>query len=350
MATELPGLIIPAYQPGPSLLALVEELLSEPYSFIIVVDDGSSPDRQPIFESLARMPRVFVLTHAVNLGKGDALKSGFNHALVRFPESKGVVTLDADGQHLPADILKVARALVESPDHLCLGVREFTGKVPWRSRLGNSLTRASFRLIVGGNIRDTQTGLRGVPPKLMRDLLSSKAARFEFELQMLIRARETRIACRQIPISTVYEAGNTSSHFNPLIDSLRIYFVFFRFLVSSMLTGAIDIIVFSIAFRFGASILASAAIGRLVAGTFNFVVNERIVFKSEGAFFFELAKYVLLVISLMAVSYQLIVGFVENFHVNVYAAKISVEMFLFLVSFTIQRVLVFGPGREKWAP
>ncbi len=80
------------------------------------------------------------------------------------------------------------------------------------------------------------------------------------------------------------------------------------------------------------------------------MVNERIVFKSEGAFSFELAKYIFLVISLMAVSYQLIVGFVESFHVNVYVAKISVEMFLFLVSFTIQRVLVFGPGREKWAP
>ena len=350
MATELPGLIIPAYQPGPSLLALVEELVSEPYSFIIVVDDGSSPDRRPLFESLERLPRVSVLTHAVNLGKGDALKSGFNHALVRFPESKGVVTLDADGQHLPADVLRVARALLESPDHLCLGVRGFTGNVPWRSRIGNALTRASFRLIVGGNIRDTQTGLRGVPPELMRDLLSSKAARFEFELQMLIRAREMQIGCRQVPIATVYQPGNTSSHFNPLLDSLRIYFVFFRFLVSSMLTGGIDIVAFSIAFRFGASILASAAIGRLVAGTFNFLVNEKIVFKSEGSFAFELAKYVLLVVSLMAVSYQLIVGLVENFQVNVYVAKISVEMFLFLVSFTIQRVLVFGPGRERWAP
>jgi glycosyltransferase involved in cell wall biosynthesis len=350
MATELPGLIIPAYEPGPSLLALVEDLLSQPYPFIIVVDDGSSPDRRPLFEALARLPRVFVLTHAINLGKGDALKTGFNHALVRFPETKGVVTVDADGQHLPADVLKVARALTESPDRLCLGVREFEGKIPWRSRIGNALTRASFRLIVGGNIRDTQTGLRGVPPKLMRDLLSSKAARYEFELQMLIRAREMRIACQQIPITTIYEARNPSSHFNPLLDSLRIYFVFFRFLFSSMLTGGIDIVAFSIAFRFGASILVSAVVGRLVAGTFNFVVNERIVFKSEASFPWELVKYILLVVSLTTISYQLILGLIENFYFNVYVAKVSVETFLFLVSFTLQRVLVFGPGRERWAP
>jgi putative flippase GtrA len=167
---------------------------------------------------------------------------------------------------------------------------------------------------------------------------------------MLIRARELETPCRQIPIATVYEAGNASSHFNPLLDSLRIYFVFLRFLVSSMLTAVIDIVVFSIAFRLGGSILAGAAVGRLVGGTFNFVVNERIVFKSEGPFWFELTKYAALVVSLMAISYQLILGFVENFDVNVYVAKISVETFLFLVSFTVQRVLVFGPGREKWAP
>jgi glycosyltransferase involved in cell wall biosynthesis len=350
MATELPGLIIPAYQPGSSLLPLVEELLREPYPFVIVVDDGSSPERRPLFESLARLPRVRVLTHAVNLGKGDALKSGFNEALVHFPEARGVVTVDSDGQHLPRDVLAVARALAESPDHLCLGTREFSGRIPWRSRFGNSITRQVFRLIVGGNIRDTQTGLRGVPAPLMRDLMYSKAARFEFELQMLIRAREIEAPCRQVSIATVYEPGNASSHFNPLLDSLRIYFVFIRFLFSSMLTGVIDIVAFSIAFRFGESILLSAAVGRLVAGTFNFFVNERIVFKSQGSFRLELTKYVLLVISLMAVSYQLIIGLVETFHVDVYVAKVSVETSLFLVSFTAQRVLVFRAGREEWGP
>jgi putative flippase GtrA len=350
MTATLPGLVIPVYQPEPALRSLVEDLLREPYAFVIVVDDGSSPEHRPMFSALAELPRVRVLTHAINLGKGDALKTGFNEALVEFPDACGVVTVDADGQHLPEDVRRVAEALTESPDHLCLGVREFSGNVPLRSRLGNSLTRQFFRVLVGGNLRDTQTGLRGIPATMMRDLLASKAARYEFELEMLIRARKLDAPCRQIPIATVYEAGNRTSHFDPLFDSLRVYFVFIRFLASSMLTGLIDIIAFSIAFQFGATILASAVTGRIVAGTFNFIVNERFVFRAEGSTLRALVKYVLLVAAMTAVSYQLILGFVENLELNVYFAKVSVEAFLFLVSFTVQRLLVFGPGRERWSP
>jgi putative flippase GtrA len=350
MDHQLPGLIIPAYQPDAALPALVDELLRAPYPFIIVVDDGSSADRRPIFEALAERPRVRVLTHAVNLGKGDALKTGFNEALVRFPEGVGVVSVDADGQHLACDVLCVANALADTPDHLCLGSREFTGSVPWRSRLGNSLTRQFFRVIVGGDIRDTQTGLRGVPTGLMRELLTSKASRYEFELQMLIQARELGTPCLQIPISTVYATGNASSHFDPLLDSLRIYFVFIRFLISSMLTGLIDILAFSVAYRLGGPILVSAVVGRIVAGTFNFVVNQRIVFRSSERSGRAVVKYVLLVVSMTAVSYALIVGLVENFQVNVYVAKLSVEATFFVVSFAIQRLLVFRSGRETWIP
>ncbi len=350
MTVELPGLVIPAFQPEPSLRSLVEELLREPYPFVILVDDGSTPEHRPLFTALAELPRVRLLTHAINLGKGDALKSGFNEALVHFPEACGVVTVDADGQHLPEDVRRVAEALTETPDHLCLGVREFGGNVPLRSRFGNSLTRQFFRVLVGGNLRDTQTGLRGIPTAMMGDLLASKASRYEFELEMLIRAYKLDAPCRQIPITTVYEAGNRTSHFDPLFDSLRIYFVFIRFIASSMLTGLIDILAFSIAFQLGATILSSAVAGRLVAGSFNFFVNEKYVFRAAGSLPLALFKYVLLVATMTTVSYQLIIGFVENFGLNVYVAKVSVETFLFLVSFTVQRLLVFGPGRDRWSP
>jgi len=350
MTVELPGLVIPVFQPEPSLRPFVENLLREPYPFVIVVDDGSSPEHRPLFAALAELPRVRVLTHAINLGKGDALKSGFNEALVDFPDACGVVTVDADGQHIPEDVRRVADALAESPDHLCLGIREFGGKVPLRSRFGNALTRQFFRILVGGNLRDTQAGLRGIPTAMMRDLLASKAARYEFELEMLIRARKLGTPCRQIPITTVYEAGNRTSHFDPLFDSLRIYFVFIRFLASSMLTGLIDTLAFSIVFQFGATILWSAVAGRLVAGTFNFFVNEKFVFRAEGSLVPPLVKYVLLVAGMATVSFQLIIGLVENFGLNVYVAKVSVETFLFVVSFTVQRLLVFGPARERWAP
>ena len=101
--------MIPAYQPGEPLVAVVEALLELGVQAIIVVNDGSRPDCAPFFERVARSGRVHLLHHAVNLGKGAALKTGMNYALVRFPGCAGVVTADADGQHHPDDIVKSIR-------------------------------------------------------------------------------------------------------------------------------------------------------------------------------------------------------------------------------------------------
>src|SRR5262249_16001168 len=164
-------------------------------------------------------------THAVNLGKGQALKTAFNHYLLRCPQdSVGVVTADADGQHLPADVLRVAETLERGPATLVLGSRGFEGAVPARSRVRNVPTRLILRWLIGRSVRDTQTGLRGIPRRFLPELLAMEAGRYEFELDMLIRATEERIPIAEIPIETVY-GGPAQSHFNPLRDSLRIYFV-----------------------------------------------------------------------------------------------------------------------------
>ena len=91
--------LIPAYQPSSELIKVVQELRSLTAAPLIIVNDGSGSDCLPVFEALSKMENVQVLTHAVNLGKGAALKTGFNHALVAYKELIGVVTVDADGQH-----------------------------------------------------------------------------------------------------------------------------------------------------------------------------------------------------------------------------------------------------------
>ena len=85
-------------------------------------------------------------------GKGAALKTGMNFALVTFPGCLGVVTADADGQHSVEDILRVAGALRERRDALILGVRAFDANVPFRSRAGNSITRMLMRVVVGRDL------------------------------------------------------------------------------------------------------------------------------------------------------------------------------------------------------
>ena len=229
-----PPVIIPAYQPGPELEPLVKALLSDGQTEVIIVDDGSSPDRAGIFSALRVIPRVHLLSHAVNLGKGKSLKTAFEYFLTRFPEAPGVVTADSDGQHLPGDIAAIGRCLEENSSALCLGTRKFKGLVPARSLFGNTVTRVVFRTFSGKAVSDTQTGLRGIPRTFLPGLLKVRANGYSFELEMLLMAVRSGLRIIETPIETVYLPGNSTSHFNPLLDSLRIYSVFLRFAASAL--------------------------------------------------------------------------------------------------------------------
>ncbi len=116
-----------------------------------------------------------------------------------------------------------------SPNALVLGSRAFSGEVPLRSRIGNTATRGIVHMLLGRRISDTQTGLRGIPASLLPHLLRIEARGYEFELEMLIAAHRLAIPLIEEPIRTIYEAGNPSSHFNPVVDSMKIYFVLLRF-------------------------------------------------------------------------------------------------------------------------
>jgi GT2 family glycosyltransferase len=115
--------LIPAYQPTEGLCDLLKNIRLQDSSHIVVVDDGSGPAYEAIFQCVRQVPETSVLTNAVNLGKGAALKHGMNYILVNYPACSGVVTADADGQHSPADLLKIADDLSESPGSVLFGVR-----------------------------------------------------------------------------------------------------------------------------------------------------------------------------------------------------------------------------------
>ena len=339
------AIVIPAYEPTPALVDLVADLGGDGRA-IIVVDDGSSQAFRATFDRVRALPMVVVLSHAVNRGKGHALKTAFNHFLLNAPaDSPGVVTADADGQHLPSDVRRVAERLEQSPLSLVLGGRRFEGDVPRRSRFGNALTRGVVRLLLGRKIFDTQTGLRGIPRGFLGELVQIEGGHYEFELEMLVQAAKRRMAIEEIPIQTVY-GGPGQSHFNPLRDSLRIYFVFLRFLGLSLATAAVDYTVFAIAFMAGHRILGAMAAARLVAGTFNFTCNRITVFKSKGPIVFEASKYAVLVVVLMMVSYSLVRSLVY-LGANVYISKVIAEGGLFIASFALQNLLVFADRRRS---
>ena len=211
------AILIPAYDPDGKLAALVADLRGT-FRHVVVVDDGSTRGRE-VFAAVR--PQVdALLVHDANRGKGAALRTGLAWIRDNLPGVRTVVTADSDGQHRPADIRRVAGTSLGHPDGLVLGVREFAGKVPFRSQLGNIWTRVLFRLLTGLPVRDTQTGLRGIPRGLLDRMLAIPGDRYEYEIRMLVDARRHPAPPLQIPIETVYIDGNRSSHYRPFRDTV----------------------------------------------------------------------------------------------------------------------------------
>jgi len=342
MPLDMVVCVIPAYEPGPGLIHTVRGLLSAGLPHLVVVDDGSTrPCASAAFQTLSNLPGVRLLRHAVNLGKGAALKTALNFAFCEFPQAVTFVTADADGQHAPTDVARLAEQALAEPAALWLGARTFSEHVPWRSRFGNLLTRRLVRWLLGARLSDTQTGLRAIPRRLVPTLLAIPATGYEFELDMLIAARHLGIPLREIPIQTIYLDQNRSSHFNPLLDSMRIYFVLLRFSAVAVVTAILDNLVFILAFRLSSNILLSQIIGRLGAIAFNYQSAKNAVFLSKAPHRRTLARYLALVAANAAVSYGLI-SYLHSFHsVPVLWAKIASESLLFFVNFTLQRDYIF---------
>jgi glycosyltransferase involved in cell wall biosynthesis len=338
-------IVIPAYRSGATLVALVDALLDRGVGAIIVVDDGSGPAFASSFAGIARHGRVHILHHAVNLGKGAALKTGLNYALAEVPGLLGVVTADADGQHDPDDILRIAGRLRKHPEGLVLGVRQWEKRMPWKSRAGNLVTRILVRLMVGQKLSDTQTGLRGIPAALIPHLLRTRSQGYEFELDMLIACKHRAYPILEEPIRTIYLDGNRSSHFRPMLDSMRIYFLLFRFGALSLLTAVLDNLIFVLAFRFSGSIAQSQIASRLCAMAFNYLGARRVVFHSQQRHAVVLPKYVLLVLGNGLLSYALIRWLHDGLGWQVVPAKLVAEGLLFAANFVLQRDFVFTRHR-----
>ncbi len=344
---EKVGVIIPSLNPDNKLLILVSELKAHGFRYIVIVDDGSLSDTKYIFQA-AKDDGVSVLSHVVNQGKGRALKTAFNYFVRNHADCVGAVTVDSDGQHAIADILSCAGALLDNQDRLIVGCRNFADKsVPFRSRFGNVCTRKMMRVLCGIALSDTQTGLRGISNTNMRLFLSVPGERFEYETQMLLTAKERGIEFIEVPIATIYIEDNKSSHFNPLVDSFKIYKLFARYCVSSLSCFAVDILLFAL---FAAVIreLApafyiawSTILARIISSIVNYFINKNKVFASNLSNK-TIKKYFLLVAIQMLASGALVTWLHGLMPMSESMVKIIVDMLLFCLSFYVQREWVFS--------
>ena len=334
--------LVPAYKPDERLAGLVTRLRrARRDCAVLVVDDGSGPQYAPFFAA-ARARGAQVVSYPLNRGKGQALRTGLAHAAATWPDAD-VVCADADGQHTPSDIEAVA-AKVRETGHMTLGVRRFTGQVPLRSRIGNDVTALLFRGATGWKLGDTQTGLRGYPAGHLAWLQSVPGDRYEYELSALLRAHELGLVVEQVEITTVYEPGNTSSHFRPVQDSARIYAPLLRFMGASLASFGIDWLGVMVIFTMTGNLLAAVVGARLVSGTANFFMNRRVFRARRGTVVRTAVRYTVLAVSLLAASYLMLKA-LTAVGIPLGIAKVLGDGAIYVASYVVQRRLVFKERR-----
>lgn len=209
-------IVIPAYNPDHYLIKMVNELKTKDNT-IIIIDDGSQ--QKDCFNAIKE--DSIIITHRENKGKGYALKEGFKYILKQYPECIGVITADADGQHKVEDIQKIKNILKENTNEFIIGVRDFKQKqVPIKNKIGNYISNIVFYIKTKQKLKDTQSGLRGIPKNILEEILEVEGERYEYEINML-KYVVNKFYIRQVKINTVYDK-TIKSHFKPIKSSIQI--------------------------------------------------------------------------------------------------------------------------------
>jgi glycosyltransferase involved in cell wall biosynthesis len=184
---------------------------------IFVVDDGST---DASWDNVKSIDGIVALRHRVNEGKGAAIMTGFAAAA---PLADWAATIDADGQHYPADVMNLVQAIPSAERPIIVGRREgmLEPHIPWTSRFGRHFSNFWVRLSGGPAIGDSQSGMRLYPlPEIMG--LNVRARRFQFEVEILVRACWKGIPILEVPVRVHYEPGDQRvSHFRPFVDFMR---------------------------------------------------------------------------------------------------------------------------------
>jgi len=353
------SVVLPSLDPDEKLIAVIDGLLEYGFSDIILVNDGSKPENLHYFEEMAAQhPEVTLLHHPVNRGKGAALKTAFTWFLENRPDSSGVVTVDGDNQHHPEDTRSCSLHML-AHGSIVLGCRDFSlPQVPFKSRNGNRITSAVFKIFCGMTLSDTQTGLRAIPAKYLKLLTQVYGDRFEYETNMLLAMKDHSLPYDEVKIRTVYIEENKSSHFRAVRDSWRIYKLilahFFRYTLSSISTGVLEIALVALLTAWLNTLLQDpwltytvSGISRVISSVANFIINQRLVFRKKGNTGKAALRYYLLAVPQMLVQMLLTDGAYALFGITeaqvalrtvIYVAVMAV---LFIASYMIQQRWVF---------
>jgi len=217
------AIIIPAYNHSETLTGVVKKAVKTGLP-VIVVDDGTTDTD---LGHIADLDGVSLFRHSSNQGKGAAIMTGFREAV---KTADWAVTIDADGQHDPTDLPDMIRAIPDGSRPIVVGLRQGMGRqvAPWTSRFGRKFSNFWVWVSGGQWIQDSQSGFRIYPlPEVLN--LGVRARRFQFEVEVLVKAGWRNLPVLEVPVRVAYRpAGRRISHFRPFVDFMRNSSVFTR--------------------------------------------------------------------------------------------------------------------------
>ena len=343
--------VSPAYEPGEELIAYVKAIQEAALGPIVAVDDGSSSDYAHIFAAL-REQGCTVLAHSENRGKGAAIKTALEWYRLHPNGCGGIVTVDCDGQHTVPDVRRVCEAMALCPRSLVLGCRDFGEGTPTRSRTGNRVASAAMRALYDIDLKDTQTGLRGLPNAMHEGLLGLRGERYEYELNMLIFAKQQGFPYTIVPIETVYFNNNAGSHYRTVEDSARIALQLctglVQYAMSAGLSVVVDVFLYCILVKWillswdtAPRLFWAAVIARICSSVVNYACNRHLPYVQEKRVGVTVIKYYCLWLVQLTASFAGAWLLCVGLQMDDMLAKLLIDAFLAVASYQIQLRWVF---------
>ena len=208
------AVIIPVYNHGATVVRVVRDALALGFP-IFVVNDGSTVSGPSFPDNLEG---VHYLQHRTNQGKGAALQTGMQAAS---QVADWAITIDADGQHNPADAVTLLKAIPGKTRPIVVGCRRGMDAAPWTSRSGREFSNFWVWVSGGPRLADSQSGFRVYPLPETLDL-AVRARRYQYEIEVLVKARRRGLPVIEAPVGVIYRADVPRiSHFHPFLDFLR---------------------------------------------------------------------------------------------------------------------------------
>ena len=339
--------VVPAYNPGEIILEVIDKVRRRADS-VVIVDDGCDAENRAYLRRCSCHRNVSLRRHVRNCGKGFALMTGIGHCLDRMNACDFILTMDSDGQHAPEDISKFRDLLVERPNvELALGERLDRRAMPVKSRIGNSVVTALFRLQMGTAIRDTQTGMRLLSqPFAQRVYAEVRPGRYETEMDMLILAVHSLARIDTVEIRTIYLDGNVATNFRALADSRRVLARLVRYTLVSIASFLIDYLIFVLlSYVAGIPYLVANGAARVVSAIANFTGHKAFSFRSADRTVPKAVRYVLAVAFSLSMASVLLYAAVEYLTLGSLVAKPVVDVLVFFINFAVLSRFVFRGAR-----